>query len=129
MQLAANGQKVDRAAARSSLTTKGSPAKAPDGNPNEDGSTGKRSRSMIPQFVKVQGSSDGADRKIQEFLQPLVGKPIDPPMLNTYLTRLTGIGRSSSASYDLTQNDSKVGLLVTVQEKNYAPPVLNPSWW
>ena len=51
-------------------------------------------------------------------------KPIDPQTLNTYLTRLTGIGRFSSASYDLTQNDGKVGLLVTVQEKNYAPPVL-----
>lgn len=34
------------------------------------------------------------------------------------------MGRFESASYGLTQNDGEVGLLVTVREKNYAPPVL-----
>ena len=82
----------------------------------------------IPQFVKVEGTTPDAEQKIQKFLQPLVGKPIDTPMLDTYLTRLTGVGRFESASYGLTQNDGQVGLLVTVREKNYAPPVLQPAF-
>ena len=82
----------------------------------------------VPQFVRVQGTNDDAEQKIQKFLQPLVGKPIDTQMLDTYLTRLTGVGRFESASYGLTQNDGQVGLLVTVREKNYAPPVLQPAF-
>ena len=78
----------------------------------------------IPEFVRVEGTSDELDQKIQKFLQPLVGKPIDTPKLETYLTRLTGAGRFESATYGLTQTDGQVGLLVTVREKNYAPPLL-----
>jgi NTE family protein len=80
----------------------------------------------IPQFVKVEGTTLDAEKKIQTFLQPVVGKPIDTPKLEQYLTRLTGVGKFDSASYFLIQNDGEVGLLVTVHEKNYAPPVLQP---
>ncbi len=82
----------------------------------------------IPRFVKVEGTTTDAEQKIQKFLQPLVGKPIDTQMLDTYLTRLTGVGRFESASYGLTESDGQVGLLVTVSEKNYAPPVLQPAF-
>ena len=82
----------------------------------------------VPQFVRVEGTSDAAAQKIQKFLQPLVGKPIDTPMLDTYLTRLTGVGKFDSVSYDMTQNDGQAGLLVTVHEKNYAPPLLQPAF-
>jgi NTE family protein len=78
----------------------------------------------VPEFVRVEGTSDDMDQKIQKFLQPLVGKPIDTQELEGHLTRLTGVGRFESATYGLTQIDGKVGLLVTVREKNYAPPVL-----
>ena len=87
----------------------------------------KRGAVGIPQFVKVEGTNPDFEQKIQKFLQPLVGKPIDTAQLDTYLTRLTGVGRFESASYGLTQNDGQVGLLVTVNEKNYAPPVLQPA--
>ena len=82
----------------------------------------------IPQFVKVEGTTPDAEQKIEKFLQPVVGKPIDTEMLDTYLTRLTGVGRFESASYGVTQSDGEVGLLVTVREKNYAPPVLQPTF-
>jgi len=78
----------------------------------------------IPEFVRVEGSSNDLNQKIQNFLQPLVGRPIDTPKLESYLTRLTGVGRFESAAYGLTQTDGKIGLLVTVQEENYAPPLL-----
>ncbi len=88
----------------------------------------KKAAVGIPQFVRVEGTTPDAEQKIQKFLQPLVGKPIDIPTLETYLTRLTGVGRFDSASYGLTQNDGQLGLLVTVIEKNYAPPVLQPAF-
>ena len=82
----------------------------------------------IPQFVRVVGTTPDAEEKIQTFLQPVVGKPIDTAVLETFLTRLTGVGRFQSASYGLTQNDGQLGLLVTVREKDYAPPVLQPAF-
>ncbi len=84
----------------------------------------KRGTAGIPQFVKVEGTNADTEQKIQKFLQPLVGKPIDTPRLDTLLTRLTGVGLFESVSYGLTENDGEVGLLVTVHEKSYAPPVL-----
>ena len=50
----------------------------------------------VPQFVKVEGGSPDANQKIETFLQPLVGKPIDTPMLDTDLTRLTGWADSTA---------------------------------
>ena len=82
----------------------------------------------VPQFVRVEGSSPDANQRVEKFLKPLVGKPIDTPMLDTYLTRLTGLDRYDSVSYGLTQNDGEAGLLVTVREKNYAPPLLQPAF-
>ncbi len=88
----------------------------------------KQAAAGVPQFVKVEGTNNPDwDQKIQKFLQPLVGKPIDTKSLDTYLTRLTGVGRFESASYGLVQKDGELGLLVTVREKSYAPPVLQPA--
>jgi len=86
----------------------------------------KKKPVAIPRFVKVEGTTPDAEKKIQTFLQPVVGKPIDTPKLESYLTRLTGLGRFDSTSYGLVENDGEVGLLVTVHEKNYGPPVLQP---
>jgi NTE family protein len=87
----------------------------------------KRSEGAL-QFVSVEGSSDDVDQKIQKLLQPHVGKSIDTQKLDSDLTRLTGVGRFESASYGLTRKNGEVGLLVTVHEKNYAPPVLQPAF-
>ncbi|MGA7556358.1 MAG: patatin-like phospholipase family protein [Candidatus Acidiferrales bacterium] len=84
----------------------------------------KKGTASVPRFVKVEGTNADAEQKIQKFLQPLVGQPIDTLQLDTFLTRLTGVGLFDSVSYGLTQNEGEVGLLVTVHEKTYAPPVL-----
>ena len=80
------------------------------------------------QFVRVEGTSTDSEQKIEKFLQPLVGKTIDSTTLDTYLTRLTGMGQFESASYGLTQDGGELGMLVTVREKNYAPPLLQPAF-
>jgi NTE family protein len=38
------------------------------------------------------------------------------------------VGRFESASYGLVRSGDQVGLLITVREKNYAPPVLQPAF-
>jgi NTE family protein len=78
----------------------------------------------VPEFVRVEGTNPGARRHFEEFLQPLVGKPLDSQKLDRLLTRLTGIGKFDSAGYGQIQEGGRPGLLVTVQEKSYAPPLL-----
>ena len=70
-----------------------------------------------PEFVKVEGTSAVAGKKIETFLQPMVNKPLDTKVLDKNLTLLTGVGRFSSASYGMTEIGGKVGLLVNVHEK------------
>lgn len=69
----------------------------------------------VLQVVRVEGTSADSEQKIETFLQPLVGKRIDTPTLDTYLTRLTGVGQFESASYGLTHDGGEVGILVTVR--------------
>ena len=78
----------------------------------------------VPQFVKLAGTDPQAARQIEGFLRPLVGRPIDKAEINKLLTRLTGIGKYASADYQITTRESETGLLVTVHEYNYAPPLL-----
>ncbi len=78
----------------------------------------------VPQFVKVEGTNPEAARHLEEFLAPLAGKPIDDTRVNRLLTRLTGIGKYDSVDYQLASRDGQNGLIVTVHEKNYAPPIL-----
>jgi NTE family protein len=81
----------------------------------------------VPQFLKVQGVTGEAAVNIQRFLAPLIGKPLDQKNLEQLLTRLTGIGRYDSVTYDMTRENDKDGLLVWVHEKSYAPPTLRPG--
>ena len=78
----------------------------------------------VPQFVKVAGANPQAQVNLERFLQSEVGKPIDKERLAGLLTRLTGIGRYDTAGYQITQQDGRTGLLVTMHEKIYAPPIL-----
>jgi NTE family protein len=84
----------------------------------------KRTTVLTPEFVRVEGTNSDAARHLEEFLQPLVGKPIDVKTLDQMLTRLTGIGKFDSAGYTQIQENGRTGLLVTVHEKSYAPPIL-----
>lgn len=87
-----------------------------------------RTRIGVPQFVKVEGV-EGQDLLIMErFLSPLAGKPLDQKALDQMLTRLTGVGRYDSITYDMIQENGQDGLLIRVHEKAYAPPDLRPAF-
>ena len=84
----------------------------------------RRGDRLPPQFVRVMGTDAGTAKHIEAFLQPLVGKPLDARTLDGLLTRLTGIGKFDAVGYQETQEDSGTGLLITIHEKSYAPPLL-----
>jgi NTE family protein len=84
----------------------------------------KQSDIPVPQFVKIDGTDANTAKHLQEFLQPLAGKPIDDAKMNKLLTRLTGIGKFDSVGYRIIEQGDQRGLLIMVHEKNYAPPYL-----
>jgi len=84
----------------------------------------RRSAIATPQFVRVEGTNPNAARHIEDFLQPLVGKPLDTQTLDGLLTRLTGIGKFDAVGYREINDGTRTVLLIEVHEKSYAPPLL-----
>ncbi|HEY6127804.1 MAG TPA: patatin-like phospholipase family protein [Candidatus Acidoferrum sp.] len=79
---------------------------------------------LAPQFLRVEGTNPEAAKRIEDFLQPLIGKPLDTKTLEAMLTRLTGTGKFDAVGYRETLEDTRTGLLIQVHEKSYAPPLL-----
>jgi len=87
-----------------------------------------RTKIGVPQFVRVVGVEGDSRMNMEKFLSPLAGKPVDIKELDHLLTRLVGVGRYGSITYDLIEDNGKTGLLVRVNEKSYAPPTLRPGF-
>jgi NTE family protein len=80
----------------------------------------------IPQFVEVTGTERVIAEGIQKTLSDNIGKPIDYKRLDDDLTEITGLGRFSRAGFQLTRKNGQDGLLVRADEKDYAPPTVDP---
>jgi NTE family protein len=80
----------------------------------------------VPQFVEVTGTTPMLADRIEHRLAPDVGKPVDKVNLEQQFTRIAGSGRFAALSYSMTDKDGKPGLLVSVQEKSYSPPIVRP---
>jgi NTE family protein len=87
---------------------------------------GRTRQTPIPQFIAVTGTTPHLESRIQRRLSPDVGKPVDNVNLEQQFTRIAGTGRFASLSYGLTEKDGKPGLLVSVLEKSYSPPIVRP---
>jgi len=86
-----------------------------------------RRRSVpIPQFVEVTGTERVIAQGIQKTLSDNIGKPVDFNRLDEDLTDITGLGRFSRAGFQLTRKNGQDGLLIRADEKDYAPPTVNP---
>ncbi len=81
----------------------------------------------IPQFVQVRGTKPALAAGMERQLKNIPGNLINIPHLEKQLTQFTGTGRFASVGYMLTTKDGKVGLNVQAEEKQYAPPTVNPS--
>lgn len=88
----------------------------------------RRHATPLPQFVRVEGTDARASRYLEQFLAPFVGKEIDGKRLDRDLTRLSGIGKFSRVGYRIAREAGREGLLVTVEENGYAPPMIQPGF-
>ena len=87
---------------------------------------GRTLQTPVPQFLEVTGTTPPLEKKIERRLSPDVGKPVDNVNLEQQFTRIAGTGRFASLSYSMTDKDGKPGLLVSVEEKSYSPPIVRP---
>ena len=85
-------------------------------------------KTPVPEFVEVEGTSANLAKDIQEQLSPFVGKPIDTSSLENQLTRQVGLGRFNSLGYSLINRNDRQGLLISAEEKDYAPPWIKPGF-
>jgi NTE family protein len=83
-------------------------------------------KTPVPQFVAVTGTSPALAKRIERRLSPDIGQPVSNVNLENQFTRIAGTGRFAALSYSMTDKDGKPGLLVSVQEKSYSPPIVRP---
>ncbi len=81
-----------------------------------------------PTFVEVKGTSRRLADDIRAQVSPVVNGAIDPSSVEDKLTQQVGLGRFNSLSYSLVNRDDKQGLLITAEEKDYAPPWFKPGF-
>jgi NTE family protein len=83
----------------------------------------ERTRAVpVPQFLEVTGTSPAMENR----LGPDIGRPVSKDNLEQQFTRIAGSGRFATLNYSMTEKDGKPGLLVSVQEKPYSPPIVRP---
>jgi NTE family protein len=80
----------------------------------------------IPQFVEVTGTAPVIAQGIQRTLADDIAEPVDFDRLDSDLTDVTGLGRFTRAGFQLTSRNGEPGLLIRTEEKDYAPPTVNP---
>jgi NTE family protein len=80
----------------------------------------------VPQFLEVKGTTPAMENKIERRLAPDIGRPVSKDNLEQQFTRIAGSGRFATLNYSMTEKDNKPGLLVSVQEKPYSPPIVRP---
>ncbi len=88
----------------------------------------KRTAAPVPEFVRVVGTSGQQASNVERYLKPLIGQPLDADKLDRTLTRLTGLGRYDTLGYRIEEREGTQGLLISVREKNYAPPTVQPAF-
>jgi NTE family protein len=89
---------------------------------------GRQRSAPVPQFVEVTGTAPVIAQGIQKSLADNLDKPVDFNRIDADLTNVTGLGRFARAGFQLTHKDGKEGLLIRTDEKDYAPPTVNPQF-
>lgn len=80
----------------------------------------------VPSFVEVMGTTPQLAETMERSLKESQGWGIDEARLEQKLNVLTGTGRFTSLSYGIAEVDRRFGLRISAEEKEYAPPTVNP---
>ncbi|MBI3483829.1 MAG: patatin-like phospholipase family protein [Acidobacteria bacterium] len=84
----------------------------------------RRQIAFAPQFVEVEGVSGREKENLEKSLRSLVGHPLDTAQVDKEMTRITGLGRYSTADYVMAEKNGQAGLRIIVREKTHGPPIL-----
>lgn len=79
-----------------------------------------------PTFLDVTGTSATQVQLIKKDMEKYASEKIDEPKLEQGLQLLIGSGRYASMNYSITENEGRYGLRINANEKEYAPPTVNP---
>jgi NTE family protein len=86
----------------------------------------RRRTAKPPEFVEAKAPSPGLAKGIEKSLSKDLGALADPAELDKRLTTIVGSGRYSRVNYEGIERDQRNGLLITAEEKTYAPPTVQP---
>ncbi len=82
----------------------------------------RRTEQLVPQFLSVEGVASGDERLMRRRLEPIIGRPLDIPALETELESFTGLDRYETVGWERSLSGTTPGLLVRARNKPYAPP-------
>jgi len=87
------------------------------------GVRGRARRSIPdPREITVTAGQENARREIEEKVSAGGGRPLDPPALESTLTRIYGNGRYDSVGYQVQADGAQPQLRVRAEEKFHGPP-------
>ncbi len=89
--------------------------------------TARRRVAPAPQFIEVAGVDARSAKAIGNDFAPEVNKPVDSKTIQKEILDIQGDGLYSSLNYSMVEKDDKPGLLITANEKTYAPPIVRPQ--
>jgi NTE family protein len=76
-------------------------------------------------FVRVDAESKRYEKTILAGMQPLVGKPLDPPAVGAVITNLYGLGNFETVDYSLVDQgagaEQESGIEVRARRKSWGP--------
>jgi NTE family protein len=87
---------------------------------------GRTLQTPVPQFLEVTGTTPALEKKIEKRLSPDIGQPVAKDKIEQQFTKIAGSGRFATLNYSMMEKDGRPGLLVSVEEKSYSPPIVRP---
>ena len=89
--------------------------------------TARRRQTPKPEFVEVAGTDSHSAKAIEKDFQPAVNQPVNTTDIQKTILDIQGAGRYSSLNYTMVDKNGTPGLLITANEKSYAPPIVRPQ--
>ena len=74
--------------------------------------------------LQIVGATKQDERRIRRFLSRQVGRPLDSRTVDHDLTRLSGLDRYQSLTWDLDDRGGAYTLVITAHDRTDAPPIL-----
>ena len=84
----------------------------------------RRTEIPVPKLLKLEGVQPGDAEIVTRALATHLNAPVNIPLLENDLTRLSGLDRYQAINWQIVDTPEGTGLLVRAQDKAYAPPFL-----